>query len=236
MGVTAVPLRLRLATTAILMSIPLAALETIIISRAPWWRLPLDRVLVWSIAVALLCIPQAVWISQGRRWAFWLTCSFAALWTLLSAWVALRTSNASLGFFAAFLALYYSITLSWVRREIGRSFVDPGIRWYEGLPRPIPGLDCQLVRGTHGEHYRVSRLDRDGAFIFRKSGTLEAASISEPSELVFSFRGRTVSCQGTPVSALDRGDGMGFRFVGIPADRRKELGDFVERLRGEGHV
>ncbi len=239
MGVISVPLRLRLATTAILLSIPLAALETIIIARAPWWRLPFDRVIVWSSAVALMCVPQAVWLSQGRRWAFWLSTAFAGTWVVLSAWVALRTSNAALGFFAAFLTLFFVLVLSWVRREIGRSFVDPGIRWYEGLPRPIPGLDCQVVRGTHGERYRVSRIDRDGAFIFRKpesDGTEPKEPRIEPTELVFSFKGKSVSCVGVPVSLLDRGDGAGFQFAGIPADRRKELGDFVERLRGEGHV
>jgi hypothetical protein len=192
--------------------------------------------LVWSGAVALLCIPQAVWLSQGRRWAFWLSASFGAIWVLLSSWMAVRTSNAALGFFVAFLTLYFILTLSWIRREIGRSFVDPGIRWYEGLPRPIPGLDCQLVRGAHGETYRVSRLDRDGAFIFRKGSPSELDLESEKGELVFSFKGQSVRCTGSLVSLLDRGDGAGFQFKAIPADRRKELGDFVERLRGEGHV
>src|SRR5262249_49914006 len=162
-------------------------------ARAPWWRLPLDRVLIWSGAVALLCIPQAAWLAQGKRWAYWLTTAFGAVWVILTTWVALRTGNASLGFLAAFLTLFFALTLSWIRREIDRSFVNPGIQWYEGLPRPIPGLDCQLVRGTHGEHYRVSRLDRDGAFVFRpKSDAFPQEAATDRSELVFSYRGKTV--------------------------------------------
>ena len=38
------------------------------------------------------------------------------------------------------------------------------------------------------------------------------------------------------MAILERAEGAGFQFQRMPADMRKELGDFVETLRGEGYV
>jgi hypothetical protein len=125
---------------------------------------------------------------------------------------------------------------------MGRSFFDPQLRWYQGLPRPIPGLKCRLPGASPKSDFRVSRLDGDGAFIYVETeGTLKFSDLPE-SEMIFSFRDRQVRCRGVPVRSLAKGAGFageagaGFQFRGMPPDSRKELGDFVEILRGEGHA
>ena len=87
MKVISIPGRLRLATACFALCIPIAALQTIAVSRAPWWKLPWHTIELWSLAVALICLPLAVWIGQGRRWALLLTMGFGGLWCAMSAWV-----------------------------------------------------------------------------------------------------------------------------------------------------
>jgi hypothetical protein len=246
MGVISIPPGLRLATMLYLLCVPLAALETVIAARAPWWRLPYDRITLWSTAVALLCLPQAAWLARGRPWALKLSAAFSLLWCTLSGWFALRTENSNLGFFTLGLTLFLGGILIWIRRELSRSYFDPAMAWYQGLPMPIPGLTCELVHGDITEEFSVSRVDRDGAFLFHRNilGPTGETSLEGPTwmdayvELRFRFRDRDVRCTATPVRALEREQGMGagFRFANPSADTRKEIGDFVEHLRGEGYV
>jgi hypothetical protein len=55
-------------------------------------------------------------------------------------------------------------------------------------------------------------------------------------DLVFDFRNRELRCRGRMARAVPDRMGAGFRFVELGADARKEVGDFVENLRGEGYV
>jgi hypothetical protein len=231
-----VPSGLRLAASLLLLCAPLAALETIVISRAPWWRLPIRSIALWSGAVFLVTAPLAAWVAHGRRWAWAAAAGFLGLWCLLSAWVAFRMRLPSVGFFTLFITLSYGLLLLWLRHEIGRSFYDPRIAWYQGLPRPIPSLRCRLEQSE----LRVSRLDAEGAFVIRGSGPERApfakGPIARESALTFTFRDREVSCRATLMRALADGSGAGFRFLAQSPDARKELGDFIETLRGEGYV
>lgn len=237
MHVVSVPRRLRLAAGVFVLTIPLAAIETVIASQAPWWRLPYSSMAAWSAVVAALFLPSAFLLARGRGW-LWPVCAFfSGLWVVLSAWFAIRVRMPSMAYFTLGLAAFLGIALMWVRRESRRSFFDPKMRWFEGLPRPIPGLSCKV--GKH-EDFRVSRMDREGAFVFRAAGDSVAGAFrgqaGEEVELAFAFRDRQVRCKGTPMRTLDETRGAGFRFRDLPPDLRKELGDFVELLRGEGYV
>ena len=58
----------------------------------------------------------------------------------------------------------------------------------------------------------------------------------QAAELVFKFRERQIKCQGVPVRSFGTGVGVGLQFSKVLPDARKDLGDFVELLRGEGYV
>lgn len=104
------------------------------------------------------------------------------------------------------------------------------LNWYQGLPQPIPGLKCLFM----GKDFRVSRLDSQGAFIFRKGNADEIPQ--KVSEMIFGYRDKEICCQGKPVRILRRAYGIGLRFQEMSADMHKNLGDFIELLRSEGHV
>lgn len=241
MRVISAPSGLKLASSTLLLSIPLAAIQNIILTRAPWWKLPIRNMLIGSGAVALICIPIILWLIQGRRWAYRLAMILAYAWALVTGWVAIRLHHSSMGFFAVFLLFFFIGILFILRQEIGRSFFDPRMRWYEGLPKPIPGVSCQLSLEGRRQVCRVCRLDEEGAFIYgcnTDSGLQPVPALvsDEILELIFEFRDRQIRCSGIPVCYLGGQIGAGFQFREVSSDKKKELGDFIAGLRGEGYV
>ena len=236
MRVISVPARFRVATAFLLLCIPLAAVETIIASRAPWWKLPHQSIEIWCLVACAVIAPLAAWMSRGKRWALHLTAIFAVLWCILSVLMAVQRRNISLGFFTLMLMMFWGGLWIWLRHEMGRSFFDPELSWFQGLPKSIPGLQCHLPKGDQKTQLRVSRLDKSGAFLFSTTDPMGAVSPGQRAELTFSFRDRQVRCWGLPIRVLERNMGAGFQFSGMTSDNQKELGDFVETLRGEGYV
>ena len=157
-----VPARLRLSALLLWLAIPIAALETVIATRAPWWRLPYEAIEIWCLAVAMMVIPLSAGSRPESRWALNVAVGILSLWVLLSGWYSVRTHHPALGFFTLFLLLFFGMVASWLDQELGRSYFDPRMHWYEGLPKPVPGLSCE----ADGRKLRVARMDEEGAFLF----------------------------------------------------------------------
>jgi hypothetical protein len=242
MNVLSVPLRLRLAVGALFLCIPFIAIEVAIATRAPWWKLPYRNMSYWALSFALICIPLSVWLVAAKKWAFKITFALSGVWIFISVWVAIRMQYPPLGFFAIFLLFCCFVVLNWLKQEMERSFFDPQMSWFQGLPKPIPGLQCQLMSGEKIVDLRVGRIDRDGVFVFsqveggKPSTVLSSLLEKRKLEMVFNFRDRRIACQGTPTLSVGLGIGAGIQFMWVSADLRKEIGDFVEVLRGEGYV
>lgn len=242
------PLRLRLAAGALFFSIPLVICEVMIATRAPWWRLPYRSMAYWALAFLLITIPLAIWVMAGRRWVLPLLKVLLGTWVMVGLLLAIRMGSPSMGFFTLFLLALSVIESQWVTVEMGRSFLDPQMAWYQGLPKPIPGLKCQIqVGNTEPLQLDVSRIDQDGAFVFLPyhqnipammplGSPLVPLLKKKDLEMVFQFRNRELMCKGVPISNVDKGMGAGFQFKNGSPDVRKEIGDFVEALRGEGYV
>ena len=237
MRVILIPTRLRFAAVVLFLCVPLAALETVIVTRAPWWRLPLRSIGVWSLSTFLICLPLAVWLMRGNRWAYRILQLFFGAWLFLSAWVAFRTRNPSLGFYTVFLVACFGGLSLWFRQELARSFFDPKKRWFQGLPQSVPGLVCRVTWGDRELDCKVARLDREGAFVVCPGvENFTGLKADHPSELTFRFRERTIACKALPMRALGGVRGAGFQFTSMAPDLKKELGDFIETLRGEGYA
>jgi hypothetical protein len=239
-----VPPRLRAAAAGLLIAPLFAAVEVALATRAPWWKLPWPELGAWAGAVAAAILPFAWGVSRGNRWARRSLAVLAGAWCALTFIAAFRVANPALGFFSLPLALYWIAELAWLRSEMGRSFFDPRMRWYQGAPRAIPGLRCQVAAddGRRADA-RVSRIDDQGAFLLAGPGEgLFRLRPGEEAEMIFVYRDRRVRCAGAPVRAVEGEGGQmlaaGFLFspAAMTADARKELGDFVESLRGEGHA
>ena len=238
MRVLHVPPRLRVSTALICFCVPLAALEVVISSRVPWWRLPYKVIGFWSLTAFLLSCPLCFWLLQGKKWAFQFFAAFGLTWVVASASMAMRFKHPPLGFFAIFLACYFGTLLYWLMNELKQTYFDPQLKWYQGLPKPIPGLRCRItLAGTKTrEDFRVSRIDQQGVFVFSDRSVQEGFESPGSARLELSFRDREVICEGLPMVALTRGRAVGFRFQAMTPDLNKKLGDFVENLRGEGYV
>jgi hypothetical protein len=242
MIVITVPYRLKLAASALFLCIPLIALEVMIANRASWWNLPYRSIGYWSLAFTLICIPLSAWIVGARRWAYPLAVLLVGLWVISSTWVSIRMRYPPLGFFTLFLSGFFVVELLWLKFELGRSFFDPQMSWYKGLPKPIPGLKCHLAWGDSRIELRVSRIDSEGAFVFtqvefeKTIPVLTTLSGKNKLEVSFSFRNHQVNCFGRPTLAIHRGLGLGIQFFDVSPDLHKEIGDFVEILKGEGYV
>ncbi|MGK5084899.1 hypothetical protein WDW37_16550 [Bdellovibrionota bacterium FG-1] len=236
-----IPTPLRRCAALLFFCIPLATFEVILITQAHWWHLPYRSIGIWSLAMTLICLPLSVWIARGNPWGFRFAQWFLAAWIILNTGTALRIRNPSLGFFTLLLLGIFGAWIFWARFELRRSFFDPHLKWYQGLPRPLPGVSCQVHWDDHAVDCRVSRLDREGTFVFsshpqtEQKGIFSTVQAKTRSELILSFRDHTVSCHALAIRALHGHRGIGFQFKDVSSDTQKKLGDFIETLKGEGY-
>ncbi len=237
-----IPTGLRLAAVCLLFSVPLAVFESVVVTRSPWWRIPVESMKASGLLAFVLFAPLALTLLRARRWALTVSTILALIWCAGTAWMAVRDKNTSLGFFLLGLVTYWIVQLYWVKFELGRSFLDPGFRWFQGVPEAIPGLKAMVGRGSNGQTFKVSRIDQDGAYLFFRETAVETFVAIDPkivTQVSLAFRNRQLSFDGRWVSLFDRGQGargMGLQFEGLSPDAKKDLGDFIESLRGEGHV
>ena len=213
---------------------PLAAAETAIVSSRSSWEGLIRPLGMWTAIATAVFFPLIYGTANGRKAALYLMNLLGVVWCAASGIMAIRMLSPNIGFFTVFLILFWFMIGQWLQYDLGRPFFDPGIRWYQGLPPTIPGIRCLLTQGPHQIELKVSRLDHDGAFVFSPDGNSIDLNASNMAELQFFFRNRQIRCQGAPVRVLKTS--AGFCFSDIPPDTKKDLGDFVETLRGEGYV
>ena len=231
MTVISAPSRLRWAACFLFWSVPIAACEVLTISRHAFESLTVPVGFAAGVSVVL-----SYGFLRGRVWALPGTATVLAMWCLVSVWMAARMKLPSLGFFSVFLLLGSGALLHWLKSELGRSFFDPMMSWFQGVPQAIPGVSCRLNVGDFESEFQVCRVDNEGAFLFAQNGLLPRIPGSK-AELEFHFRERQIRCHGTMMRVFARGaQGAGFQFKDMSPDTKKELGDFVELLRGEGYV
>lgn len=240
MRVISMPPKLAGAISALILAIPLAVVEVFILTRAPWWKPPL-LLIEWAAGISAVVVAILIWgLARGKPSGLQMFRLVGAIWCLGSAGYALRAANPGLGFFTVGLALYWWVLHEWICAEMDRSYFDPRMNWYQGLPTVIPGMKCELVQGgnKHVLLVGVARIDAQGAFLVTNAGNSgDLLPVDRKDvELAFSYRNRQVKCAANPVRALPDSRAVGFKFKTSSPDARKDLGDFIEILRGEGHV
>jgi hypothetical protein len=241
MRVICPPTRLRYSGFAFLLIAPLVALQLALALQLPLASVPTRVLENWTGGAFVLSLVPAIGFFRGHPRALWLAAGMLSAWLLLTIGAALVLVNPGLAFFAVFLAAGGALLLLWIRRQTREAFYDPGLRWYQRLPKPIPGLSCiARPEGSESrEEFKVSRLSASGAFIFSDRAVPESLGRRDRSvELEFKFRDRWLRCTALPMVEVDRGCGAGWglRFAPVPPDLRKNLGDFIEQIRGEGYV
>ena len=242
MQVVSVPFRLRLSSLALFICVPMVVAQVIIVSRAPWWNLPYKIMGYWAWLFICLCIPLYLGVCHARKWAFKIIIGLSGVWVLTSGVMAMRTQQTSLGFFFCFLLALLLGEIFWLRYELKRSFMDPKVQWFQGMPKAIPRLRCQVSLGGKNLDLSVSRFDEDGAYLFYGRGekkfekSLALLFLKKKLQMVFSYRDQKISCLGLLTSSACDGMATWIRFVNLSLDSKKKVGDFLEGLRGEGYV
>lgn len=242
MKVLIVPGRLRMFALLLLSSVLWIALEVALQARAPWWKLPFLAMAYWSIAVSLIFIPFVIWILNGKKWALNLFGLFSLGWIFASVFLTFQSKNPSLGFFTIFLIAFLFFEWVGLKRELQKSFFDPQVYWYQSLPLAIRGLNCRAAILEQSLQFRVSRMDTEGAFVFVSSQTTPASlegfykKAGKGLPFIFQFKNRQMKCQARSIFTIEQGKGVGIQFIQMTADQKKDLGDFVEILRGEGQL
>lgn len=225
------------------LAIPLTGIKAAIANHSYLWNLPLGRMAIHAGLAAVLYLPLTYLISKGYRWALTTLSWVNFVWVVGIGIEAFQARSSGLGFFSVFVGIFLTATTVWVQHEMNRSYFDPMVSWYESLPKSIPCLVCAVqTEGSRGV-FKVSRMDEEGAFLSTNGrldeGVGEQLFLAGKKELAFVFRDREFRCQGVLIRTLQRGArgvGGGFQFCDLSPDQKKDLGSFVESLRGEGYV
>ena len=169
MQMVSIPRRLQLTCALIVLSVPFAIFETVLMERSSWWNLPVQAIQVVSVVVAIISLPLAVAVALGNRFALGLLSLFAGIWVASSALAAIEMRHFWLGSFTLFLAAFWMVVIRALWLQIHQSFYNPQVKWYQAFPRPLPSIEAK-ARGAHPGipkmKFQVSRFDQDGAFVF----------------------------------------------------------------------
>src|SRR5262245_51597971 len=113
MRVISAPRRLKYAVGLLAACVPLAAFEVVLVTQAPWWRLPLPTIGLWTAAVAFICIPLGAWLLSGRAWALRGLGFLGVIWCLLTTWISYKTRSPAVGMLSLGLLIYWSVLFLW---------------------------------------------------------------------------------------------------------------------------
>jgi hypothetical protein len=238
MKVIRAPQSLLLAGAAVFAMVPLAVVTAGVFSRHVWWDLPMREVSLAGWLALGAAAPLAWRIIMGRRGSLE---TAAVVFSLFGAVLVLRALVLRGTLQGVWSLTVMAILLSvwmWIRRELSQPYFDPRMGWFVGVPRPIAGLRAEVQceePGSSPVSMKVTRLGFSGVFAFAEG---PARHLSTEPSLELSFKDRKVRLKGQVVRHflhLGSGWGLGVRFLPLSPDQKKDLGDFVNAIRSEGH-
>jgi len=216
------------------------ALQTALFLDLPWWKLD------WAFFERSVPIAAGItfflWILllRGTRGCRHLIVAAGVSWTVASGALAIYRDSAVLGLVALGLAVFWFFYSDLLASVFSLPYLNPGKRWYQSVPEPIPGLSCDLRFGEDvRKGFAISRLSLEGSFIVGTKAGFTKKKL--PNEAILHFKGHKMACPISVISRMPENKGsdslgIGVQFKNSDLDFTKELADFVELLRGEGHV
>lgn len=230
----------------LLANVGLIWIQTIFITRVPWWKKPsLIQMTIQSIVL--------VWIAsftlsafRGNRMSYRILKTTGLLWCSFTCAYLTWAPSFWVGLFFIVLLTTWIFGVLLLQNRLDRSYLNSKVQWYEGSPKAVPGLTCwfKYSVGTEPESREkllVSNFDQEGVFVFRKlrDGFLKRLKLElqkkQIIEFDLEFADQVVSCKGIPQRRVGFSDGIGLKFKGMQLDEKKRLGDFLETIRGWGY-
>lgn len=244
-GVLVRPFGLRLTALFMSFSIPFVLLELAQV-RSIWPDLLLGN-RFWIVAGVLVSPLVVIVISilRARRLAYYSAVVVSIVWTLINIYLFYETKRPTFAFFAFFFAVYWMLVLLYCHRQMHRTFLDPGLAWYQELPEHIPELKAVIVEGDDSYALKVGQFGYDGGFLYfpgkqsaRMSAQRRLFSVINPKKmkLVFEFKKLIVSTEARLIRVFEGARGFGVEFNIPNPDEKKNLYDLIAQLKGEGYV
>jgi len=247
MKVIRAPRTLLASSSALFLLVPASVITAGVFSSHVWWDLPMGDLLLAGWLALIIVAPISWRLIMGRRGAWQ---ALAAICTLLCLALLVKAAwmrGTIQGLWAVAVCALCTVLLAWTRHEQKKSYFDPEMPWFQGLPVAIPRLTAWVISGAVpvGSELQVCRLDAGGIFAFSRSGSIVPRTEVEielrhgephserktriTGTVVRQFEGRSSKCES--------GDwGVGIRFHPLEPDAEKDFLDFLEVLRGEGCI
>jgi hypothetical protein len=151
------------------------------------------------------------------------------------AWLAMQEKRHSLLLLVFLLFCAQVYFLERVKRILRMPYYDSRRRWWEGVPKSLPGLRAELLQANEDStEVRVVNFGVDGCFVFSAEQAIPEQPVS-----VRVFRGDKLLLEA-PVEVKRRtADGFGLGLAFVPGaesmDWIKDLEDYVLVLRRAGY-
>lgn len=226
------PSQLKKAALYFLFVIPLFLVHTMLILSLPYWKIEWALFERAAPFVLGICSISVFGLFRGKAWVKYFIQAVLYSWCAFTFIFALYQESAIQALFGLVLSLLALSYFEYLKQVFNSPYLSPGMHWYQGFPETLPGLRCDMGR--------VARISEEGVFVLGQFESLTLKNL--PTQTTLEFKGRKLSCQIQPISAVSadnprsRYKGLGLQFIGNSKDFTKDIADFVERLRGEGHV
>lgn len=215
-----------------LLSVPVFLLNIWVMQKGATAKLLEAEKLRW-IGAELLWALLVVRLLYRARWSgFWLFLSLSVAVLVGNLYFLLVTKNYALAFYALFLLILSGVYLMNLYQSLSEAYYHSGRRWYEGLPRFIPRLEAELETEKGPLAAKLSRLDTGGCYSYADNGR----DIGDVRQVVLKLGDLKLGCAVELMSKTQDGLGGGLRFVVKSEDQRKDIRDFIDRVRSSGYV
>lgn len=226
------PVRYTVLSLLVLLAIPIFILNLWIIQKGVVSKV-LRPANLWWIAI------QAIWVLATLRallkakWlGFWSFAALSAVMLITNVILLVSLKNYALAFYALFVLILSGMYSLHLFKNLNEPYYDSGQQWFEGTPRFLPHIEAKLGLEKQFLSVRLSRLGEEGCYAFCQS----MPKVSGRGEIFLKLGNRTLKTEVELVSRSRDGFGWGLRFASRSADERKDIKDFIDRVRSVGYV
>lgn len=236
MSIVRRPRQFTLLASLILGAVPVFALNLWVMQKGPILKILTVEHRTWVIVQAVWCLITFRWLLQARWRGFW---SFVAMSGVLLAgniYFLLATKNYALAFYALFLLILAGVYAIHLFRSLREAYYHSGQSWYEGRPVFLPRIEAELKLKERAVSARLSRLGEEGCYAFAAPNADALPKNEKVEGIVLKLGDLSLDCAVELVSQTKDGVGHGLRFVAGSADKKKDILDFIDRVRCSGYV
>ena len=199
------------------------------------------EIVVTGLVLAMLWV---FFLSRGLYWVtklyFWLSLSGLTLELIF----ALREKNFIQMTSGIVCVAVFLIFFQWLERQMVRAQNNPGILWFEGLPRFFPRVQVEVFWDEKWFRASLRKIDHQGMFLFLQQSEQEAENIKmghslRKSMIPFKLQYRDLVFSGDAKLQsvfYERWLGMGLQICPKDLYHFTQYSKIVQNLKGEDYA